>query len=50
MGDKEENPENISPENKNPWNKREQRSPLLLYLLAGLLCAILAYVLSSSAT
>lgn len=31
------------------WNKRERRSPLLLYLLLTLLCLILAYVLSGTA-
>lgn len=40
--------ENVSPENGNPWNKRESRSPLRLYLLIGLLCLLLAYVLSQS--
>jgi len=45
----EKNSENISPENKNPWNKREQKSPTVLYLLLALLCLILAYVLSGTA-
>jgi len=36
-------------EQQNPWNKRERKSPLLLYLLLTLLCLILAYLLSSTA-
>ena len=41
--------ENVSSKNPNPWNKREQKSPLLLYLLIALLCLVLAYALSGTA-
>jgi hypothetical protein len=31
------------------WNKREKKSPLLLYVLLAAVCLILAYVLSGTA-
>ena len=31
------------------WNKREKKSPMLLYVLLAALCLILAYVLSGTA-
>lgn len=31
------------------WNKREKKSPLLLYLLLAVVCLVLAYVLSGTA-
>lgn len=46
--DREER-EHISPGKSNPWNKREKQSQFLLYLLVGLVCLILAYVLSGAA-
>lgn len=45
----DENLENRAPVNKNPWNKRQQKSPLALYLLLALLCLTFAYLLSGTA-
>jgi len=45
----EEDPKNISSENKTTWNKREEKRPLILYILLALFCLTLAYVLSGTA-
>ncbi|MCF7821907.1 MAG: hypothetical protein K9M17_05655 [Mariprofundaceae bacterium] len=44
----EDQPENMSPDNPDPWNKREKESSRRLYLLVVLLSALLAYVLSGT--
>jgi len=46
---KGEEQDEFTPQNKNPWNKREQKSPILLYGLIVVVCLILAYVLSGTA-
>jgi hypothetical protein len=45
----EDQPENMNPDNPDPWNKREEESSRRLYLLITLLCLLLAYVVSGSA-
>jgi hypothetical protein len=45
----EDQPENMNPDNPDPWNKREEESSQRLYLLITLLCLLLAYVVSGSA-
>ena len=44
-----DNPDEVSENHETSWNKREEKSPLLQYLLLALLCLILAYVLSGTA-
>lgn len=45
----EKHQESNTPENNNPWNKREQKSSWLLYLVIIVFCLGLAYILSGTA-
>ena len=45
----EDRPDNMGPDNPNPWNKREKKSSIFLYLAIAAVCLILAYVVSGAA-